>query len=702
MKLKLLLTALVVLLCGQLFAQTYPEVSIHDIQYINPDSLLVAPHDYKSFYEGDTVIVTGVVVVAPRYGGSPDSALIIRSGGVPAAILRDPNNNEYGGLLIRYLGTDASDFNLLDTGMVIKVKGYVQEYFTTTQFNVIEFTSADVIGIQERPTPVVLTLDSLAVTGTYNPQYIGEKWEQMYVEIRNVTTTDPNVIIAGSFRIFDDNGTSMIIGSASSWRYTAPAPLAGTKLEYVRGYLESRNNVSQGGWFIINPCYYDDIKYGDIIPPRITNVTRNKAFVGFNEGMTITAKVKDPDGTVTSAKIYYKTETGQFQTIDMTATQGDTIYSGTIPGQPSESLIAYYIEAKDNSNAVSTNPANYTNNLYFYQALNRPLTIKDVQYSPFGGGYSGYNGFEVTLTGTVTADTTDLEGDGGTQGPQVFMQSGKGAWTGIRLYGTETLKLRRGDNVTVKGIVNENYNITEIKSLDLPANVVVNSTGNPLPEPLVLQTSTIGVSTNGSLPAESYEGVLVKYENLTITDDNADGESGPVTNNYGEIYVADASNVQTRVELQEGTHSFHNSWNGITSANSIKVKAGDTFESLTGILSFSFSNYKLFPRKNDDFVGFVNDVEEETEIPNTYVVNQNYPNPFNPSTTIEFSIPEASYVSVRVYNSIGQEVTTLVNGYLNRGLHKFNFNASKLSSGVYFYRIESGKFNTVKKMVLMK
>ncbi len=90
MKLKLLLTALVVLLCGQLFAQTYPEVSIHDIQYINPDSLLVAPHDYKSFYEGDTVIVTGVVVVAPRYGGSPDSALIIRSGGVPAAILSDP------------------------------------------------------------------------------------------------------------------------------------------------------------------------------------------------------------------------------------------------------------------------------------------------------------------------------------------------------------------------------------------------------------------------------------------------------------------------------------------------------------------------------------------------------------------------------------------------------------------------------------
>ena len=699
---KIILLFIGILLIGKsINAQTIPQVAIKDIQFIHPDSLMVAPHDYKSPYEGDTVIVTGVVTVAPRYGASPDSNKIMRTGATEQLLLVDPNNPDYSGIIVRFIGSDASDFMILDTGMVIKVKGVVNEYNITTQFNVTEFTGADVIGITERPKPILITLDSLAVTGTNTPNYLAEKWEGMYVEVRNVTTSDPGALGGGSFMIFDDNGTQAHVGRASTWINSSQPPLAGTKLEYVRGYVESRNNISNG-WFIINPCYRDDIKLGNIIPPRITNVTRNKAYVGFNESMTINAKIKDPDGTVTSAKIYYKTETGQFQTIDMTATQGDSIYSGTIPGQSSESLIAYYIEAKDNSNAVSTNPANYTNNLYFYQALNRPLTIKDVQYSPFGGGYSGYNGFEVTLTGTVTADTTDLEGDGGTQGPQVFMQSGKGAWTGIRLYGTETLKLRRGDNVTVKGIVNENYNITEIKSLDLPANVVVNSTGNPLPEPLVLQTSTIGVSTNGSLPAESYEGVLVKYENLTITDDNADGESGPVTNNYGEIYVADASNVQTRVELQEGTHSFHNSWNGITSANSIKVKAGDTFESLTGILSFSFSNYKLFPRKNDDFVGFVNDVEEETEIPNTYVVNQNYPNPFNPSTTIEFSIPEASYVSLRVYNSIGQEVTTLVNGYLNRGLHKFNFNASKLSSGVYFYRIESGNFNTVKKMVLMK
>ncbi len=699
---KLVLLMIGFILCGiQLNAQNIPQITIKDIQFIHPDSLMIAPHDYKSPFEGDTVIVEGVVTVAPRYGANPDSSNIIRAGATEQLLLVDPNNPAYSGILVRYIGTDASDFKILDTGMVIRVKGVVSEYFTTTQFNVTEFTGSDVIGITERPKPTLITLDSLAVTGSFNPNYLAEKWEGMYVEVRNVTTSDPGATGGGSFTVFDENGTQVNIGRASTWINTAPAPLAGTKLEYVRGYVESRNNLANG-WFIINPCYRDDIKYGDIIPPRVTNVTRNKAYAGFNEAITVSAKIKDPDGTISSAKIYYKTETGQFQTIDMTLSQGDTIYSGTIPGQPSESLIAYYIEAKDNNNAVSTNPTNNTTNLYFYHVLNRPLTIKDVQYSPFGGGFSGYNGFEVTVTGVVTADTTDLEGDGGSQGPQVFMQSGKGAWSGIRLFGTEALKLKRGDNITVKGIVNENYSVTEIKGLDLPANVVVNSTGNPSPDPIVLSTQTIGVLTNGKLPAESYEGVLVKYENITVTDDNADGESGPVTNNYGEIYVADASNIQTRIEMQEGTHSFHNSWNGLTSANTIKVKTTDTFESLTGILSFSFSNYKLLPRKNDDFIGFISDVKDDSEIPSTYSVNQNYPNPFNPSTTIEFSIPEASFVSLKIYNSIGQEVTTLVNGYLNRGLHKFNFNASKLSSGVYFYRVESGKFNTVKKMVLMK
>ncbi|MEN8194048.1 MAG: LamG-like jellyroll fold domain-containing protein, partial [Bacteroidota bacterium] len=101
--------------------------------------------------------------------------------------------------------------------------------------------------------------------------------------------------------------------------------------------------------------------------------------------------------------------------------------------------------------------------------------------------------------------------------------------------------------------------------------------------------------------------------------------------------------------------------------------------------------------------GFVVSVDNKMEqIPVTYSLDQNYPNPFNPSTTIQFGLPKASDVKVTVYNAIGQVVEELVNGHLNAGYHKLNFNASNISSGIYFYRITAGDFVNVKKMILLK
>ncbi len=89
-------------------------------------------------------------------------------------------------------------------------------------------------------------------------------------------------------------------------------------------------------------------------------------------------------------------------------------------------------------------------------------------------------------------------------------------------------------------------------------------------------------------------------------------------------------------------------------------------------------------------------------LPSAYTLEQNYPNPFNPSTTISFSLPNSGNVSLKVYNLVGQEVTTLMNGYRNAGQYNVTFNASNLSSGVYFYRLEAGSTNVVKKMMLLK
>ena len=88
--------------------------------------------------------------------------------------------------------------------------------------------------------------------------------------------------------------------------------------------------------------------------------------------------------------------------------------------------------------------------------------------------------------------------------------------------------------------------------------------------------------------------------------------------------------------------------------------------------------------------------------PKEYALNSNYPNPFNPTTQISYQIPNDGFVNLSVYNSLGQEVTGLVNQQQSIGRYTVQFNAASLSSGIYFYRIAAGEFNQVKKMLLVR
>ena len=90
------------------------------------------------------------------------------------------------------------------------------------------------------------------------------------------------------------------------------------------------------------------------------------------------------------------------------------------------------------------------------------------------------------------------------------------------------------------------------------------------------------------------------------------------------------------------------------------------------------------------------------EIPEEFALGQNYPNPFNPTTTIPFSLPEASHVKLVVYDMLGRLVDTIVEGELSAGYHNASFDASRYPSGTYIYRIEASNFTSVQKMVLVK
>ncbi|MCA9786293.1 MAG: T9SS type A sorting domain-containing protein, partial [Candidatus Cloacimonetes bacterium] len=89
-------------------------------------------------------------------------------------------------------------------------------------------------------------------------------------------------------------------------------------------------------------------------------------------------------------------------------------------------------------------------------------------------------------------------------------------------------------------------------------------------------------------------------------------------------------------------------------------------------------------------------------LPTVYSLEQNYPNPFNPTTTLRFALPEAGQVELSVYNTLGQRVATVVNSSLQAGWHEVTFDGSSLASGVYYYRMLSGNFQDLKKMVLVK
>ncbi|MFH1422421.1 MAG: T9SS type A sorting domain-containing protein, partial [Planctomycetota bacterium] len=88
--------------------------------------------------------------------------------------------------------------------------------------------------------------------------------------------------------------------------------------------------------------------------------------------------------------------------------------------------------------------------------------------------------------------------------------------------------------------------------------------------------------------------------------------------------------------------------------------------------------------------------------PTEYVLQQNYPNPFNPATNIKYNLPQDSFVELKIFDVLGREITTLVNEKQESGNYSIQFDASNLPSGIYIYRIVSGKFTQTKKMILLK
>jgi len=186
-----------------------------------------------------------------------------------------------------------------------------------------------------------------------------------------------------------------------------------------------------------------------------------------------------------------------------------------------------------------------------------------------------------------------------------------------------------------------------------------------------------------------YDFSLTTGDTLSI---NIDGSDTVVTTVYeegtGEIFG-----------LQRYYMAFLTKHSSSTAYGIKYITDGFGFSAYNGeVLSYGLSGAII----NGIPYGVINQVRNTENFPIIYQLMQNFPNPFNPSTKIKFSVPEQGIVQIKVFNVLGKEIKTLLNDYRRAGKYEVVFDAGNLPSGIYFYRIVSGKYKETKKMILLK
>jgi Secretion system C-terminal sorting domain len=181
---------------------------------------------------------------------------------------------------------------------------------------------------------------------------------------------------------------------------------------------------------------------------------------------------------------------------------------------------------------------------------------------------------------------------------------------------------------------------------------------------------------------------------------------------YGITWIQTSLNTQKVLSMAadgtrvfagtEGSGVFVSNDNGATWAQYNQGLGNDTVRSFCTHNNYLFAGTNsrgVWQRQLNQFTG-INSISNVN--PSEFSLSQNYPNPFNPSTNISFSLPASSKVNLSVFNTAGQQVAELVNENLSAGTYEYQFNAGKLTSGVYFYRLTTDQFTYTKKMILVK
>lgn len=300
-------------------------------------------------------------------------------------------------------------------------------------------------------------------------------------------------------------------------------------------------------------------------------------------------------------------------------------------------------------------------------------TIAEIQQPVDDTEYSQFDGEYVETTGQVTYVDPNVA-------DFFHIQSEAALWSGIivDMFNAEDgvdYQAQVGDEITIIAKVHEfGRGVYEFGSQTQLVDVYmvdVESTGNAPFEPVVAPVIT-------DVKTEPYEALFAK--------------------------------VMRAIPLESGFASEFTDSNDVGSITAISD--GDLIDDFDVTKFYDIEGYMRLDVVEEELIMIyvnadaVTDIDGgngiESGIPSTYSLSQNYPNPFNPSTVISFSLPEQSNVTLKIYNVLGQEISTLLNTVKAAGTHQVEFDASQLTSGIYFYKLEASQFTSIKKMMLIK
>ena len=657
---------------------------IQRVQQVLHSDLMVTGEDASSdisYMLADTVTLEGIVTMPTglSYAGSGIKFIFADVNGGPwSAILSyDP---------------DAAAFPVLYEGDLIQATGYIYEYssgpanmtelFITEPINIIDF---------EQPLPVIDTVQ----TGDLRWPTEAEQWGNVMVRVEDAVVTGNDF----QYEVFaaDDGSGSVLIDDdsdslAALFEVLGPPPV-GSLIQSMEGWgYHHYGSYEDSTAYKLCPLYADDLEFGSG-PPSISGTSREPcAPMSSDNEVTVSCVILD-NSTIAEALVHYTVDGSTYSTVTMSS-EDDSVFTGVIPLSnvtSNDNSVYYYVTATDDGADQSepkTSQYPYDNEhdqLGF--VVTDQLGVVDLQYTPWPSGNTRYEGCEVTVSGVVTADTAQYNSGYSSyalQDPGTQQQ-----WAGLVFDTEEVVEITRGEHVSITGLVTDydpdwlfkfggntrliNAQVTLVETLNEPGATVVSCED-------VHQTAD---------EVESYEGVLVKLNNVTISSINDFDWS-----------ITDESGFQTLIDDDMATFGADNFMGTLVE--------GQELNHVMGIFNYSYGTYKVQIRDVSDLgqtVGIDDDVQVN---PYDYALHDNFPNPFNPETQIRFSIGSQEDVKLIVYDVVGRQVRTLIKGNAyDPGFHVVNWNGlddqgQKVPSGLYIYRIKAGSFIADKKMLLVK